>query len=140
MKHIFSIAELDDLCKRFPDPNHFIGSVFQNCESETIVIQTLHASRINMKDHQDHFSFRSEKVLVGPLMDGGVDNGSAYVNLLSGGYLLEERVKAKELRGKIPEGLKPDAEGFVTLVFITDRLFHTLMAHQTPTGSCKEDA
>ena len=125
-KHIFSIEELDELCKKFPTPNHFMGSVFQNAECETMVIQSLQASKISMKEGDDACSFRTDGVFTSGQC---VDNGSAYKRLLDEGYFLEERRRPKDLN-KVPKDLKPDAEGFFTLIFITDRLFHTLMAHK----------
>ena len=120
--------KLKELGEKFPSARHFAGSVFQNYESEVIVIQTLHAAGKCLEAHGEAFSFRCDSLLDGRGLDG-VDNKSAYLNLVSEGYFLEQKRKPGDVKGKLPADLDKDGDGFVTLIFMTDRLIMVLEKH-----------
>jgi hypothetical protein len=58
-------------------------------EKEYMVAETIHAARINLRDHGEPFSIRGDGVF-SRSAGGLINNGGAYRALLADGYFIEE--------------------------------------------------
>ena len=128
VKHNFTTQEIEDLVVKFPTYRHFMGSVFGDNESEQIVIQALQACKRNLESRGEAFSFRGKGVSVADPTQVE-DFGTHYGDLVHGGYLIEEKRTAADLKVD-PKDLDLDGEGFATILFISDRLFNVLRSHR----------
>jgi len=119
-----SVEKIEALAKAIPD-NWALAEFLGMTEAEILVVQTLHAAAANAKSRGMACSFRGD----GVLQKGGVyDNSKGYWKLLSENFFVEERRPAKGLE-PLPDGIAPDADGNVTLIFITDKLVERLDQH-----------
>lgn len=64
----------------------FMGSIFQNCECETICWQTLHACANNLRDTGTAFSYLAPNCEIGR-QACGTNNAAGLERVVGGGYL-----------------------------------------------------
>jgi hypothetical protein len=90
-RELASIEDVNRLAGQIED-NWTLCQLFEDhrraCEAETMVAQTIHAAKINAKEHGKPFSFKGDGVHGS---SGGylIDNGTAYAWLVDEGFFVE---------------------------------------------------
>jgi len=117
MKAILTMKRLEALAVAIAD-NFALCEFLGMTEAEVLVTQTVHAAFANAKRRGIQCSFRGD----GVFSRGGngiYDNGKGYRKLLDEKLIIEEQLPAKEFE-PLPKGIKPDSDGKVTLIWLTD--------------------
>jgi len=126
MKAILTMKRLEALATAIAD-NFALCEFLGMTEAEVLVAQTVHAAYANAKRRGIQCSFRGD----GVFSQGGngiYDNGKGYRKLLDEKLIIEEQLLAKEFE-PLPKGIKPDSDGKVPLIWLTDELVERLDRH-----------
>jgi hypothetical protein len=100
-----------------------VQGLFGNTRSEMVVAHALYGCHLSMKGRYTGFSLLGN----GKARKAGVINdGKTYQRLLKEGFFIQAKAPARKIK-KLPQGVHPDAEGYVGVVYVSRELVKKLV-------------